>query len=90
MDHGYSNNTTGHHFRDLIESHKLETGCYINLFSNKLPTLPECIPPSWISHPWTLIRDNNLSIEEVTVNIQTEQQNYSFTMEDFITAGIEE
>ena len=63
MDHGSSNNTTGHHFRDLIKSHKLETGCSGNLFSNNLPNLSFCIPPSWISHTWTFMRDNNLYLE---------------------------
>ena len=32
MYHVFSNNTTGNHFRDLIEAHKLEIGCSGNLF----------------------------------------------------------
>ena len=46
-------------------------------------------PPSWIFHTWTFMRDNNLWLEEGTANINPQEQNNSFIMEDFISAGIE-
>ena len=52
------------------------------------PGLILLYPPSWIFHTWTFMRDNNLSLEEVTANLQPQQQNYYFIMEDFIAAGI--
>ena len=63
MDHGYSNNTTGHNLRDLIKAHTLEELCSRNIFSNNLPYLSVCISPSCISHTWTFMRDNNISLE---------------------------
>ena len=89
MDHGSNINTTGHHLRDLIESQKLEIVCSGNLFSNNLPVLSACINPSWILHTRTLLRDNNLSLEERTANLQPQRQNDSLFMEDFIADGIE-
>ena len=35
------------------------------------------------------MRDNNISLEEGTANLQPQLQNDSFVMEDFIMAGIE-
>ena len=35
------------------------------------------------------MRDKNLSLEEVTVNLQPQQQNESFIIKDFMAAGIE-
>ena len=88
MDHGYIINTTGHHLRDLTESHKLEIGCSGKIFSNNLPALYGCISPFWISHTWKFMRDKNLSLEEGTVNLQPQRQKDSFIMGDFIAACI--
>ena len=44
-DHVSSNNTTGHHLRELIKDHKLEIGCSGNPFSKNLLTLSVYILP---------------------------------------------
>ena len=89
MDHRSAESTTGHRLRYLIESHKLEVGYSVGLFTSNLLELYQCISPSCISHTWTFIRNNNLSLEKRTDDILHQFQNYIFVMEYFIAAGIE-
>ena len=88
MDHRSAESTTGHRLRYLIESHKLEVGYSVGLFTSNLLELYQCISPSCISHTWTFILNNNLSLEKITYNILHQFQNYRFVMEDFLAAGI--
>ena len=89
MYHVSSQNTTVHHLRDLIESHKLEIGFTDMLLCNNIPALNQCFTPSWIYHTWKFMRDKNLTLEEATSHLQPRRQNYSLIVEDFIATGFE-
>ena len=83
MDHVSSKNTTGHHLRDLIKSHKIKASWLGSILSNNLPAHSRCITTSWISYTWKLTRDKNFNLEEGTARIMPQKQNDSFILEDF-------
>ena len=56
INHVTSDSISGTHLRDSIEAHKLEILFPGYIFISNLPTLSQCVTPSWISHTWNFMR----------------------------------
>jgi hypothetical protein len=82
-----NNNITGQLIRHTLEATKLEVGCDGPLLGKAYSKYKELVTPTWLTHTWEFLSDNNMQIEDNVKDLTLQRENDQFIIRAFQQVG---
>ena len=82
-----NNNITGQLIQHTLEATKLEVGCEGPLMGKVYSTYKDLVTPTWLTHTWEFLGENNMQIEDNVEDLTLERENDQFLIRAFQQVG---